>query len=82
MKCVFLILLLAPCFAHADLYRWVDPGTGKVKFSSYPPPWFGDAQRERGAPAVEVIPSRAAPAPVKAAPAPAKAAPAPVKPQK
>ena len=23
--------------AHADLYRWVDPATGSVKFSSLPP---------------------------------------------
>ena len=47
----------------ADLYRWVDPETGSVKFSSYPPPWFGDAQKERRAPKVEVIaPTRIAPA--------------------
>ena len=38
---------LAPQAAHADLYRWVDPQTGSVKFSSYPPPWFGDQARER-----------------------------------
>ena len=43
--------------AAADLYRWVDPQTGTVKFSSYPPPWFGDAQRAGRAPKVEVIPS-------------------------
>ena len=72
MKGVLFILLLAPCFAYADLYRWVDPDTGTVKFSSYPPPWHGDAERERGAPAVEVIPSRGSPAPVKPAAAPAK----------
>jgi len=72
MKGLLFILLLAPCFAHADLYRWVDPDTGTVKFSSYPPPWHGDAQRERGAPAVEVIPSRGSPAPVKPAAVPAK----------
>ena len=41
--------------AHADLYRWVDPQTGSVKFSSYPPPWFGDQARELHAPATEVI---------------------------
>jgi len=30
-----LLVLAAP--AHADLYRWVDPDTGSVKFSSLPP---------------------------------------------
>jgi hypothetical protein len=45
--------------AHADLYRWVDPETGSVKFSSYPPPWFGDEQQKR-APVVEHIPPRKA----------------------
>jgi hypothetical protein len=72
MKCLLFILLITPCVAHADLYRWVDPDTGAVKFSSYPPPWHGDPERERGAPAVEVIPSRGSPAPVKQAAAPAK----------
>jgi hypothetical protein len=48
----------------ADLYRWVDPETGTVKFSSYPPPWYGDEAKQRNAPKVEVIPSRVKP-PVK-----------------
>lgn len=49
--------------AAADLYRWVDPETGSVKFSSYPPPWYGGAQAPQRAPKVEVIPStRVAPA--------------------
>jgi hypothetical protein len=43
--------------AGADLYRWVDPETGSVKFSSYPPPWFGNAAREPRAPKVEHIPA-------------------------
>lgn len=54
--------LVAACIAfaaHADLYRWVDPQTGSVKFSSTPPPWYGDPEKERGAPAVEVVPDRA-----------------------
>ena len=42
--------------AAADLYRWVDPETGSVKFSSYPPPWFNDGAAQRRAPKVEVIP--------------------------
>jgi len=44
--------------AAADLYRWVDPETGSIKFSSYPPPWHGDPAQERRAPKVEVIPER------------------------
>jgi hypothetical protein len=44
--------------AAADLYRWVDPETGSVKFSSYPPPWYGDEARVQRAPRVEHIPAR------------------------
>jgi hypothetical protein len=43
--------------AHADLYRWVDPETGSVKYSSYPPPWYGDEAKQRRAPKVERIPA-------------------------
>ena len=50
-----MIACLAAVPAHADLYRWVDPQTGSVKFSSYPPPWFGDQALEQNAPATEVI---------------------------
>jgi len=54
-------LLLAFLFlggvAHADLYRWVDPESGSVKYSSYPPPWYGDEAKERRAPKVERIPT-------------------------
>lgn len=45
----FLLLLSA---AHADLYRWVDPGSGSVKLSNAPPPWY----ERGGGPAVERIP--------------------------
>lgn len=55
--------------AHADLYRWVDPESGSVKFSSYPPPWYGDPQLEKRSPKVERIPE-AAPAAAAAAKAP------------
>jgi hypothetical protein len=49
--------------AFAQLYRWVDPETGSVKFSSYPPPWFNDPARQPRAPKVETIaPTRTAPA--------------------
>ncbi|HVJ11659.1 MAG TPA: hypothetical protein VNC62_08830, partial [Burkholderiales bacterium] len=53
------IAACVPFAAHADLYRWVDPQTGSAKFSSTPPPWYGDPEKERSAPAVEVVPYRA-----------------------
>jgi Domain of unknown function (DUF4124) len=40
--------------AGAELYRWRDPQTGSVKYSSYPPPWYGDETRAN-APKVEVL---------------------------
>jgi hypothetical protein len=43
--------------AGADLYRWVDQESGSVKYSSYPPPWYGDQAKQRRAPKVEVIPA-------------------------
>ena len=49
-------ILINPAFA--DLYRWVDPESGSVKFSSYPPPWYGDENLEKRAPKVEHIPPR------------------------
>ena len=58
-------LLLAALPAHADLYRWVDPQSGSVKFSNLPPPWYGDPLRQAGSPAVEGITHRF---PVKPAP--------------
>jgi hypothetical protein len=53
-----LTLFLWTVPAFADLYRWVDPETGSVKYSSYPPPWYGDEEREKRAPKVEHIPER------------------------
>ena len=53
-----LAVLLCAASAEADLYRWIDPETGSVKFSSYPPPWYGDAEKEKRAPRVEHIPPR------------------------
>jgi NaMN:DMB phosphoribosyltransferase len=72
---VFAIALTA-LPAQADLYRWVDRESGSVKFSSYPPPWFGDPERERGAPAVEVIPFGGPGAPAKPVATPEKPSPA------
>jgi len=63
MRRVFAAVMLA-CAAQytgpaaADLYRWVDPESGSIKFSNYPPPWYGDPAAERRAPKVEVIPER------------------------
>lgn len=72
MRLIFFATLLAAFPAHADLYRWVDPQTGSVKFSSYPPPWFGQPALEINAPAVEVVVHRQPGAPKPAAAQPPK----------
>jgi len=62
---IAVVLLLRAAPAAADLYRWIDPESGAIKYSSYPPPWYGDAAAERHEPKVEFIPaagSAAAPA--------------------
>ena len=56
-RCLLLAALLWSVTAAADLYRWVDPETGSVKFSSYPPPWYDDPEKSRRAPKVEHIPA-------------------------
>jgi hypothetical protein len=62
MRLAIVIAMLAwAAPAAADLYRWVDPETGSVKFSSYPPPWYGDEAQQRRAPKVEHIPARSNP---------------------
>jgi hypothetical protein len=60
----FFVLAAALCAfpAQAEIYRWIDRETGTVKFSNIPPPWYGDPEKERGAPAVEVIRGPATPA--------------------
>jgi hypothetical protein len=55
---VLLAAALAATPACADLYRWTDPQSGSIKYSNVPPPWLGDPEKERRAPAVKVIPSR------------------------
>lgn len=78
MRLAAILLLAAAAIpAHADLYRWVDPQTGSIKFSNHPPPWHGDAAREARAPRVEVISSRAS-VPAKPAAEEKPAAPQPV----
>lgn len=37
MRLLWLVLVMAVLPARADLYRWVDPDSGSVKFSSLPP---------------------------------------------
>ena len=60
---IAVLMLLWAGSAAAQLYRWVDPETGSVKFSNHPPPWFNDAAKQPRTPKVEVIaPSRIAPA--------------------
>jgi hypothetical protein len=62
--------------ARADLYRWVDPETGSIKYSNHPP--LVSPAARGPAPKVEVIPYRppgsAAPATQTADPAAANAA--------
>jgi|tagenome__1003787_1003787.scaffolds.fasta_scaffold20283672_2 hypothetical protein len=61
---IALLLALVAGSAHADLYRWVDPASGSVKFSSLPP---SDPRVEPGvvrynAPALPPKPVAVAPA--------------------
>lgn len=74
MRILVLLAALAALPAHADLYRWVDPQSGSVKFANHPPPWFGDAEREHRYPAVEVIRYQPAGSTPEAKPAAAKPA--------
>jgi hypothetical protein len=63
LRGLLLLSLLFSGAAMADLYRWVDPQSGSVKFSSLPPPWLGDAEREAVSPKVQVITGQPKPAP-------------------
>jgi Domain of unknown function (DUF4124) len=74
MRLALVVLALSAFHAHADLYRWVDRETGSIKYSNTPPPWFGDAERSRNAPPVEVIRERAPQLPPKPAAPPEGAA--------
>lgn len=65
MKYLLLPVVFLSFSASADLYRWVDRESGSVKLSSTPPPWFGDPERGRGTPPVEVIQYRGSAAPPK-----------------
>ena len=47
-----LAFLLLCSTAQADLFRWVDPASGSVKFSNSPPPWYETG----GGPPVERLP--------------------------
>jgi Domain of unknown function (DUF4124) len=74
MRFLLLVVALGAFHAHADLYRWVDRESGSIKYSNTPPPWFGDPEKARGAPAVEVIRNPAGGAPPKPAAPPEGAA--------
>jgi hypothetical protein len=54
---ILAVLLFRAGPAAADLYRWIDPESGAIKYSSYPPPWYGDETKQRRAPKVEFIPA-------------------------
>lgn len=56
--CGAVALAAASGCARADLYVWKDPATGTMKIYSYPPPWYGNPEREKRAPKVERIPER------------------------
>lgn len=75
MRALVLLAALVALPAHADLYRWVDPQSGSIKYSNHPPPWFGDPEKEARFPAVQVIRhEQPKPPPPAAAKAPAKPA--------
>jgi hypothetical protein len=75
MRFLLLAAALLALPVQADMYRWIDREAGSVKFSNTPPPWFGDPEKERHNPRVEVIKYRG-PA-EKPEPAPASPAAAP-----
>ncbi len=56
MRALLLAAGLAAAPAHADLYRWIDPESGSVKYSNVAPSWYGDQERQVRLPAVEVLP--------------------------
>jgi Domain of unknown function (DUF4124) len=66
-----LVLLLLSASAHADLYRWVDPASGSVKFSNLPPDPGVNAQ---------VVPYQGPVPPKSPAPSAASAKPPPLAP--
>lgn len=66
IRCFFLAFLLAAPSARAELYRWVDPETGSVKFSSSPPERRGvkfETLRYEAAPTLPAAASGRPPAP-------------------
>jgi len=74
IRSLLFTVLVLPGVAQADMYRWVDRETGSVRFSNTPPPWFGDPEKERRSPRVEVIKYRATAEKPKPAPELEKAA--------
>lgn len=73
------LLLLLSASARADLYRWVDPATGSVKFSNLPPEPGVNAQvlpYQGPVPPKSTAPSPASAKPLTVAPADASSVPA------
>lgn len=75
MRFLLLAAALLALPVEADMYRWIDRETGSVKFSNTPPPWFGDPEKERQSPRVEVIKYRGPAEKPKPGPAPQGAGP-------
>jgi len=59
--------------ARADVYRYRDPQTGRIKLTNVPPPWLKSPGQASRGPSVEVI--REPPSSVRAPPAAAGTAP-------
>ncbi len=68
MRLVVLTLVLWSSCTHADLYRWVDRHSGSVRYSTSPPPWYGDPEKARTSPPVEAIRYQAPGTPAKPTP--------------
>ena len=66
MRLLVLLACLLPGAALADLYRWIDPESGSVRYSNFPPP----PGVKPGS--VEVVPYKPAPEPEKVEKAAAK----------
>jgi hypothetical protein len=73
MRILALLIAFIVFPAQADLYRWVEPQSGSVKYANSPPPWFGDPEREHRYPAVEVIRYQPVPSAAETKPAAEKA---------
>lgn len=53
--CAIAALLVAMGSARAELYRYRDPQTGKMKYTTVPPPWLKNPRTAARGPKVEII---------------------------